>query len=216
VAEAIVLTLRAPLHNVRGQILNVGSNDQNYQIAELGLIIKEMVPTARVVTHPTKDNRNYRVSFDKIRNTLNFQPHYTVRDGIHEVLGAFASDQVTDYREARYSNLGFLSLDDHARQVFMEDTNGWPGVTISAEEARQLAEVVMAVFESGTPESVTCLREGLERAFLGDVDGFIAAVAGSQVILSGGSAAASWADQDGTHVRPRLEGILEMLKEASV
>jgi nucleoside-diphosphate-sugar epimerase len=215
VAEAIVVTLQAPLHNVRGQIFNVGSSEQNYQIAELGLILKEMVPTARVVTHQKEDNRNYRVSFDKIRNRLNFRPQYTVRDGIREVMDAFATGQVTDYRDARYSNSGFLSLDDRVREVFVEDANGWHWVSMSADEARQLADVVMAVVETRSPESVPGLREGLERAFLGDVDGFITALAGSQAVAADRLSVAPSVDHDAMHAQFRLEGILERIKEAS-
>jgi nucleoside-diphosphate-sugar epimerase len=119
VAEAIVLTLQAPSHNVRGQIFNVGSNEQNYQIADLGLIIKEIVPTARVVTQPEEDNRNYRVCFDKIRNVLNFQPQYTVRDGVQEIIDALTMGKITDYRDPRYSNFSSLKLNGKLPHVFV-------------------------------------------------------------------------------------------------
>jgi nucleoside-diphosphate-sugar epimerase len=39
VAEAIALTLQAPFENASGQVLSVGCNEQNYQIADLGVII---------------------------------------------------------------------------------------------------------------------------------------------------------------------------------
>jgi len=108
-AEAIVLALRAPFQNVRGQIFNVGSNEQNYQIADVGLIIKEMVPASRVVNRPDEDNRNYRVRFDKIHNVLGFRPQYTVREGVCEIIEAFATGKITDYRASAYSNYTFLN-----------------------------------------------------------------------------------------------------------
>lgn len=79
---------------------------------KLGAVIKAMVPTAQVVTVDQEDNRNYRVRFDKIYNLLNFQPKYSVQDGITEIVDAFATGQLVDYREPRYSNLAFLN--DHS------------------------------------------------------------------------------------------------------
>jgi len=115
VAEAIVLTLQAPLDNVRGEVFNVGSNEQNHQVADLGLVIKEMVPTARIVTQPKEDNRNYRVRFDKVCKSLNFQPRYTVRDGVQEIIDAFATGEIADYRDPRYNNFAFLMLHSELR-----------------------------------------------------------------------------------------------------
>jgi hypothetical protein len=86
---------------------------------------------------------------------------------------------------------------------------------MSADEARQLADVVMAVVETRSPESVPGLREGLERAFLGDVDGFITALAGSQAVAADRLSAAPSVDHDAIHAQLRLEGILERIKEAS-
>jgi nucleoside-diphosphate-sugar epimerase len=183
VAEAIVLTLQAPLYNVCGQIFNVGCNEQNCQIADLGLIIKEMVPTACVVTQPKEDNRNYRVRFDKICNMLNFQPRHTIRDGIQEIMDAFATGKITDYRDPRYSNFGFLKLNGELKQIFVEDTEEWDWVKLSATEAMMLAEVVRAVIESQSQELMSRLRESLVQAILGDVDGCLNILTGMQPTL---------------------------------
>jgi nucleoside-diphosphate-sugar epimerase len=214
VAEAIVLTLQAPLHNVCGQIFNVGCNEQNYQIAGLGLVIKEMVPTTRVITQPKEDNRNYRVRFDKIRNVLNFQPRYTLRDGIQEIMDAFATGQITDYRDPRYHNFGFLKLNGELRPISVEDVGGWDWVKLSATDAMMLAEVVMAVIESQSQELMSRLRESLVQAVLGDVDGFLNILTGMQPtppVLSpveGPMRAQAAPAPDGQPllVEPRLEG----------
>ena len=205
VAEAIVLTLQAPLYNVRGQIFNVGCNEQNYQIADLGLIIKEMIPTARVVTHPKEDNRNYRVRFDKIRNMLNFQPRYTIRDGIREIMDAFATGQITDYRDPRYSNFGSLKLNNELRPIFLENVGGWDWVKLSATEAMMLAEVVMAVIESQSQELMSPLRESLVQAILGDVDGCLNILTGMQPTLPVRAKAAPAPDRQPVSVEPQLE-----------
>lgn len=121
VAEAILLTLRASHDTVCGQIFNVGSNEQNYQIADLGPIIHEMVPTARIITQPQEDNRNYRVRFDKILNALSFRPRYTVRDGVAEIIEAMESGRITDYRDPRYTNLAYLRQHSELQHTLLDD-----------------------------------------------------------------------------------------------
>jgi nucleoside-diphosphate-sugar epimerase len=215
VAEAIVLTLQAPLHNVRAQVFNVGSNEQNYQIADLGLIIKEMIPTARVVTQPKEDSRNYRVRFDKIRNMLNFQPRYTVRDGVREIVDALATGQITDYRNPHYSNFSSLNLNGQLRRILVEDTDVWDWVKLSANEARMLTEVVMAVAESRSAELISRLREGLVQAILGDVDGFLNILTGIELAPSVRSQVALVPDRQPAFVEPRLEGKPSVVKPVS-
>jgi len=205
VAEAIVLTLQAPPDNVRGQIFNVGSNEQNYQIADLGPIIKEMVPTTRVVTQPTEDNRNYRVCFDRISNMLNFQPRYTVRDGVQEIIDAFATGKITDYQDPRYSNFHFLKLNGELQQIFVEGMEAWDWVKLSATDARMLTEVVMAVIESQSLELMGHLRESLVQAILGDVDGFLNTLTGMQPIQPVLAEAASAPARQPVLVEPRPE-----------
>jgi nucleoside-diphosphate-sugar epimerase len=173
VAEAITLTLRAPLHAVRGQIFNVGSNEQNYQVADLGVMIQEMVPAARVVTQPKEDDRNYRVRFDKIRDVLRFEPHYTVRDGICEIIEAFETGRIQDYRDPRYNNYCFLKQNGELRTMFMAEAGSWEWLKLSAIDAMMLTEVVLAVTESRSPLLKSRLRKSLVQAILGDVDGFL-------------------------------------------
>ena len=109
-AEAILKCLQAPLHAVKGQVFNVGSDDQNYRIAQLGDFIKELVPDVQVVHKGDDvDERNYRVSFAKIRNHLGFTPRHTVPDGILEIKAAIEDGRIADYRDACYSNYKTLS-----------------------------------------------------------------------------------------------------------
>ena len=180
VAEAIILTLQAPLDNVREQIFNVGCNEQNCQIADLGPLIKKMVPTARVITQPQEDNRNYRVRFDKIHNILNFQPRYAVRDGIQEIIDAFAIGRIANYRDPHYNNFNFLKSNGELCPIFVEDMAEWDWVKLSATEAKMLTEVVMVATESQSLALRNCLREALVQAILGDMDGFLDILTGMQ------------------------------------
>jgi len=114
IAEAIILCLEAPLKIVGGQVFNVGSDEQNHKIADIGRFIKEMMPEVEISYHPDMaDKRNYRVSFRKIRKRLGFTPRYSVTDGIREIKDAIESGIIKDYRDAHYSNYKTLSEESH-------------------------------------------------------------------------------------------------------
>ena len=109
-AEALAMILEAPRELVANQVFNVGSNEQNYTITEIGRMVHEHVPAAELlISEQDADKRNYRVSFDKIRNLLAFTPKWTVPQGIAQVLEAIASGEVQDYNDPRYSNVKFLT-----------------------------------------------------------------------------------------------------------
>jgi len=109
-ALAVATVLEAPEEIVANQIFNVGSNDQNYTIQQIGEMVHDCVISAELIANTgDTDKRNYRVNFNKIRNQLNFVPHWTVRQGIQQVLDAIANGDISDYSDSRYSNVKFLS-----------------------------------------------------------------------------------------------------------
>ncbi len=117
-AEAILKCLEAPLLAVKGQIFNVGSDEQNYQIAQLGDIIKELIPDVESIHQGEDvDRRNYRVSFAKIRKQLGFVPRRTVADGVLEIKAAIEAGRIQDYRDPRYSNYKTLSEEGNATMI---------------------------------------------------------------------------------------------------
>jgi nucleoside-diphosphate-sugar epimerase len=123
-ARSIMHVLAAPLEIVRGQIFNVGSDEQNYTIHQIGQMIHAYVPTARVINKGDEvDPNNYRVGFAKIRKLLGFTPEWTVERGIEQVIQAVESGQIRDYKEPQYSNIKFLTLEGITRLDRHE--NGW-------------------------------------------------------------------------------------------
>ncbi len=109
-ALGVFTALEAPLSVVGNQTFNVGSDEQNHTIGEIGQMVKDQVFTAELICEESNtDNRNYRVSFQKIRNLLGFTPAWTIESGISQVLEAVASGEVQDYRDDKYSNVKFLS-----------------------------------------------------------------------------------------------------------
>jgi nucleoside-diphosphate-sugar epimerase len=69
--------------------------------------IVEYIPEARIKFGANgSDPRNYKVSFKKVKEKLNFQPKYTVKDGIEELIEAFSIGVYSDslINKNRYGN----------------------------------------------------------------------------------------------------------------
>jgi nucleoside-diphosphate-sugar epimerase len=109
-ADAIAKCLEAPADVIKGQIFNVGSDDQNYTLRQVAGEISRIVPGVRVVyDEKAAQEANYRVSFAKISRELNFRPRITLEGGIREICAAIEAGEVSDYLDARYSNIKSLT-----------------------------------------------------------------------------------------------------------
>jgi len=108
-ALAVVRCLKAQLQLVRDEVINVGSNEQNYTIRRVGEVIRELVPTSELIEAGYYgDRRNYRVDFSKIAKLLGFKPAWTLDTGVRQVIDALESGAVKDYRDPKHSNVRFL------------------------------------------------------------------------------------------------------------
>lgn len=104
-ARAITMVIEAPLEKVQGEIFNVGSNENNFTINQIGQLVKEIIPHAELITTETNgDLRNYRVDFSKIFRTLGFQPLVGVKQGIAETFRALQQGQYQDHQNNIYYN----------------------------------------------------------------------------------------------------------------
>jgi nucleoside-diphosphate-sugar epimerase len=110
VAEAIVQVLDAPGQLVGGEVFNVGDDRLNYTLTQVAEHINEAFPDIRVERVDNSDHRDYRVSFQKIRDRIGFSCSKTLDDGILELKDALTSGFVTDYQDPLYSNLRFLQV----------------------------------------------------------------------------------------------------------
>ena len=123
-ALAVFNILEAPLEAVRNQVFNVGSEEQNYTIRQVGELIHSLVPSAQLLDVAFDgDRRNYRVNFNKIRRTLGFVPQWTLERGISQVIEAIQSGKVTNYQDAKYSNVKYLSEEGTTRKMMRH--NQW-------------------------------------------------------------------------------------------
>jgi len=109
ISKAILLFLDAPIAATGGEIFNVGSNNMNYRIYDLAKKINKVIPHAKIEHINNKeDPRNYRVSFDKIRNIIGFSCSKKMEDGIIEIKKALENDLITDYKDSKYNNYDLL------------------------------------------------------------------------------------------------------------
>jgi nucleoside-diphosphate-sugar epimerase len=104
-ARAVAAILDAPAEKVGGGVFNVGDTGENFRKQDLVEMLLARLPETKVDrVSRTEDPRDYRVSFEKIRSTLDFAPTRTVPQGVDEVLGLLRSGVIADPFEDRYRN----------------------------------------------------------------------------------------------------------------
>lgn len=119
--QSLLLALEAPLERVSGEIFNVGSDEQNYTINQIGELIKRLIPAAELIQQGNDvDKRNYRVSFAKIARILHFKPEHTIEQGIREIQAALEAGDIGDYYDRAFNNHKFLTSEDNAELLRLE------------------------------------------------------------------------------------------------
>jgi len=103
-ARAYLQLLEAPAGQVDGQVFNLGVESQNYQIRELVERVAAILGGIEVeIARDDDDLRTYRVSFDKLADTLRFEAHHTIESGVEEVRDAIEAHAL-DSTQPVYSN----------------------------------------------------------------------------------------------------------------
>jgi len=100
--DAALAIVSADPEVVNGQIFNVGSNEQNYQIISLANLIRDTLGDITVsFSGGTRNQLNFNVNFDKLKRTLNFRAKRTIEEGVHEIFTALQRGEVTDQQTTR-------------------------------------------------------------------------------------------------------------------
>jgi len=124
ISQAFARVLEAPREIVHGQIFNVGDTKENYRVAEIAKIVADVFPGCELTIGTSdKDDRSYRVNFDKIKNILpGFECQWTAQKGAEELCEIFdqikMSAQTFEFRAfTRLKQLQYListqQIDDH-------------------------------------------------------------------------------------------------------
>jgi len=97
VADSYVKVIQSPKDKINGEIFNVGSDSQNFQILPLA---KEV---AKAIKVPFKkkwygdpDSRSYKISFKKIKKTLGYETKFSIADGAREIYLSLQNGILTD------------------------------------------------------------------------------------------------------------------------
>jgi nucleoside-diphosphate-sugar epimerase len=95
------MMLALPPEKIAGETFNVGY--RNLSVMEIAKQVKKVVEEEypelgdiEIVRTPSDDNRSYRVTSDKIKNMLGFEPIFTVEDAIRDLCNAFREGKLPD------------------------------------------------------------------------------------------------------------------------
>jgi nucleoside-diphosphate-sugar epimerase len=95
------MMLALPAEKIAGETFNVGY--RNLLVMEIAQQVKKVVEEEypelgdiEIVRTPSDDNRSYRVTSDKIKNMLGFEPIFTVEDAIRDLCKAFREGKLPD------------------------------------------------------------------------------------------------------------------------
>lgn len=89
-ARLIDLVFNADSEKVFFEVFNAGGEINNFTKKVIVEMIASHLPKSVIKFGSNgSDPRNYKVSFKKVKETLGFEPKYTVEDGIKELIHAF-------------------------------------------------------------------------------------------------------------------------------
>ncbi|PIQ42556.1 MAG: NAD-dependent dehydratase [Gammaproteobacteria bacterium CG11_big_fil_rev_8_21_14_0_20_46_22] len=108
-AASVMSALLADQSKVYKEVFNVGGDALNKTIRDIGKLVKQAVPSAKLIEHgQDADLRNYRAEFSKIRTVLGYEPKWTVEQGIQQIITAINEGRIVNYQEPQFNNAKFL------------------------------------------------------------------------------------------------------------
>lgn len=94
IARAIVLVLSKTFE--KNAVYNVGSNNQNFQKNQLAEMVASRLNATVENLSTIKDPRNYKVSFDKIKNELGYNTIHDPKNEIDKISAALEMGVITE------------------------------------------------------------------------------------------------------------------------
>jgi nucleoside-diphosphate-sugar epimerase len=114
-----------PEDKLNGEVFNVGSDEQNYQILPLAEMIGRTLSIPyEIQWYGSPDSRSYKVSFRKSRETIHFKPSHTPREAAIEIFEALKSGAIVDSMKTKTVEWYKHLLDSHnlCSQVSLRNT----------------------------------------------------------------------------------------------
>lgn len=120
VGRIILNILEQPIKNISGIRFNIGNEENNYQIKEIGNLMRKLFPDIKVnVVEEKEDDRSYRVSFKKARDILNFNANIKLEEGIRDITNHFDYETI-NIEDRKYSNYKKVSIGNINSIYFFE------------------------------------------------------------------------------------------------
>ncbi|MBI2613559.1 MAG: NAD(P)-dependent oxidoreductase [Candidatus Levybacteria bacterium] len=100
-SDALISVLNAESSKINHEIFNMGT--ENYQKKGLVELVKKYVPDLEIDRQGgLPDNRDYKVSFEKIKRVIGFTPKRKVADGVDELFWAVKNNVFSNLYDDRY------------------------------------------------------------------------------------------------------------------
>jgi len=104
-SRVMLQVLTSDEEKVAYKVFNAGDTNENYTKKMIIDEIMKFVPEAKVkYVKKDEDPRNYKVSFEKIRNVLGFSINKRVKDGIHEIISSIKQNIFLNPDDLKYRN----------------------------------------------------------------------------------------------------------------
>lgn len=101
-ADAFIAISEGKKDLISGEIFNVGT--ENYKKKDLIELIEKQIKKVNIVRKGGEaNNRDYKVSFEKIERVLNFKPKKSVADGVKELIWAMENNIFSNPYDEKYS-----------------------------------------------------------------------------------------------------------------
>ena len=87
---------------------------ENHTVARIAEIVRDVVgANVEIVTEPTDDLRSYRISSEKIRRELGYEPTHTIEDAVRDLHEAFKQGRIPNAADdPRYYNVKLMKDTD--------------------------------------------------------------------------------------------------------
>jgi len=104
-ADAYLKVLKADLSLIKGKVYNVGSEVQNFKIKDVAETISDTLGNTKInIEHTNTDERDYRVSFKKIQDELDFSVQHTIPEASKEIYNKLESKEIKEPKKKIYYN----------------------------------------------------------------------------------------------------------------
>ncbi|MNO17084.1 UDP-glucose 4-epimerase [compost metagenome] len=99
--------LVAPADLIGGQSFNV--SEANYEVEEIGQMVANLIDKPIEITiQESNDNRSYHLNSDKIKDILNWEPSFSIKHSLLNLIRNFEKGNVPDPESNKYRNIKMM------------------------------------------------------------------------------------------------------------